>query len=111
MTSLSKRVQLVHVLGRQLVPAVDELLLELLGRAQEPRLQQRHQVEQLLQVVLHRRGRQQEDVLLLQFTGEPPGLGVAIAQVMGLVDDDHVPLAAERWPSGAARAWRCASRR
>ncbi len=70
-----QRVQLVDVARRQLVAAVDELALELLRRAQQARLQQRDQVEQLLEVVLHRGGRQQQDELLLQLAGELPRPG------------------------------------
>ena len=84
-------VQLVHVARGQLVALVHEVALELPRRVQEPRLQERDQVEQLLEVVLHGSRRQQEDELLLDFTGELPGLGIAIAEVMRLVDDDHVP--------------------
>ena len=94
-------VQLVDVARRQLVAAVDEVLLELPGRAQQARLQQRDQVEQLLEVVLHRRGGQQQDVLLLQLAGELPELGVAVAQVVGLIDDDQVPVAGQ--DGGAVR--------
>ena len=43
-------------------------------RAQQAGSSKRHEIEQLLEVVLHRRGRQQQDVLLLQFAGELPEL-------------------------------------
>ena len=86
-------VQLVDVAGRQLVAPIHEVLLKLLGRAQESRLKQCDQIEELFQVVLHGRGRQQQDELLLQFAGKPPGLGRTIAQVMGFIHDDQVPFA------------------
>ena len=65
-------VQFVHVPRRQLVAPVDKLPLELSGCAQQSRLQQRDQVEQLLQVVLHRGRGQQQDELLFQLAGELP---------------------------------------
>ena len=89
--------QLVHVARGQLVVPVHEVPLELPRRAQQPGLQERDQVEQLLQVILHGGRGQQQDELLLDLAGELPGLGVAIAEVMGLVDDDDVP------PSGEDR--------
>ena len=84
-------VQLVQVARGQLVALVDEMTLELPRGAQEPRLQKRDQVEQLLEVVLHGGRRQKQDELLLDLAGKFPDLGVAIAKVMCLVHDDHVP--------------------
>ena len=71
------------------------MALELPRGAQQPRLQQGDQVEQLLEIVLHRGRREQQDELLLDLAGEFPDLRVAVAQVVGLVDDHHVPLAGQ----------------
>ena len=71
--------QLVHVLGLEPVAPNYEVLAELPRRLQLSRLEQGNQVEELFQVVLHRRGRQQQDVLLVQAVDELPSLGVAVA--------------------------------
>ena len=49
-------------------------------------LQQRQQVIEFQEVVLHGRGGQQQDVLLLQFAGKAPKMRSAVAQVVRLVD-------------------------
>ena len=88
--------QLIHISRRQLVLAVDKMLLKLLGCAQKARLEERHQIEQLFQIVLNRRGGQEQDELFFQLAWrKPPKLGVTVAEVMGLVDDNHVPLAGQ----------------
>ena len=55
------------------------------------RLQEREQIVQLQQIVLHRRGAEQEQVPPLQGVDQPPVLRGAVLAVMGLVDDHQVP--------------------
>src|SRR5206468_9855149 len=90
-----QRMQLVDVLRQELVPLGREALREVPLRAQQARLEKCDEVEQLVEIVLNGRGRQQENKLLLQLAGELPCRRRAIAQVVQLVDDHHVPPASE----------------
>ena len=82
--------QLHLVAGHARVAALHELLAERAHRLQLARLQQRNQVEELVQVVLHRRRRQQEQVALAQVVDELPADAGAVLQVVRLVHDDDV---------------------
>ena len=52
-------------------------------------------VEQLPEVVLHGRGRDQEDVLHAHRIDELPAEGLVVSQPVRLVDDDHVVVLAQ----------------
>ncbi len=87
-----QRVKLIEVARQQLVMPIDKLVLKAFGGTQQTRLQQRHQVVQLVEVVLDGRGGEQQDVFLVQRADEFPQERRAIAAVVGFVDDDDVPL-------------------
>ena len=63
---------------------------ELLLRPEDARLQQGQQVVELQQAVLHRRRRQQQQEAFLQAVDQPLAGARLVAQVVRLVDHDHV---------------------
>ena len=71
---------------------VNEARAELLRRRQLARLQQRDQVVEFFERVLDRRGGEQQQELARQGVDRLPGLRLAVAQVMRLVHDQHVPV-------------------
>ena len=73
------------------VAALDVLLLEIGFGAQMARGQEREQVVELEQVVLHGRRGKKEHEPPLQRIDELPVEGRAVLAVVGLVDDDQVP--------------------
>ena len=84
---------------------------ELLERLEDARLQQRQQIVELGQVVLHRRRREQQQEALVQGVDQLPALAGAVAQVVRLVDDDQVEAAGEQALGMLAPARRAPARR
>ena len=76
---------------------------KLLQRLEDARLQQRQQVVELDQVVLHRRRRQQQQKALVQRVHQLVALARAVAQVVRLVDDDEIEVAADAGASACSR--------
>ena len=66
---------------------------EFLQRLEDAGLQQRQEIVELDQVVLHRRRRQQEQEALVERVDELPALTRSVAQMVRLVDDDEIELA------------------
>ena len=67
-----------------------------LERLEDAGLQQRQQVVELDQIVLHRRRGEQQQETLVERVDQLVALADAVAQVMGLVDDDEIEAAASR---------------
>src|SRR5690606_957159 len=72
-----------------------EPLLELPVRAQCPRPEQRDQVVQLPQVVLHGRGGQKQAVTAPDLAHQPPVGGAGVFELVGFIDDQKVVFQAE----------------
>jgi len=79
-----------HVTRPAPVSHVNEAAAELGGRTQLAGAQEGDQVVQFLQVVLDRRGRQQQQELARNLGHQAPGGRIPMAQVMGLVHDQEV---------------------
>src|SRR4029077_12506606 len=65
-------------------------------RLEDPRLEQREQIVELDQIVLYRRGREQQQKTLIEPIDELPALAGSITQVMGFIHDDQVETACEQ---------------
>ena len=103
MTSRSNACSSSTFFGTSLSPGVVKLR-EVPLRAQQARLEKGNEVEQLVEIVLDRRRRQEQNELLPQLARKLPRRRRAVAQVVSLVDNYHVPPArmAERWGSRLA---------
>ena len=67
-----------------------------LQRLEDARLEQREHVVELGEIVLHRRRRQQQQEALVERVHQFVALAGAVAQMMGLVDDDEIEAAADQ---------------
>src|SRR5437660_505626 len=71
---------------------IDKTRTKLFRRGQLAGLQQRHEVVEVFQGVLDWRGRKEQEKLAGESVHGLPGLRRAIAQVMRLIHDQHVPV-------------------
>ena len=82
--------QQAAVFGQPWIPTHDKLSLKFFGTFQLPWLEHRHQIVQLGQAVLDRRGGQQQNVALFQLIDQLPGHRGAIFEVMRFVYNHQV---------------------
>ena len=87
--------ELIHIARGKFIAPINKLLLEDAGGAQQTGLEQRHQVKQLLHIVLHGGRREQQDIFFAQLGGELPEDSVTVAQVVCLINDHQIPLVGE----------------
>ena len=91
---LEQRAELRRVPRGALVVAGEEIPAELRERPDRPGTNQRREVVELAQVVLHRRRGQQHQVAGIEVVDELPSQGQVVAQAVGFVHHHHVVVGA-----------------